>query len=436
VLAVAAGLLALPLIGRVMEPVGGAGGLAWNAWVVLALAVIAIFAAVFSTRRMTVVAFAGHAGHGDEGHAGNGSDAPAPHADEASRTRPARLIGPLCILAGLVALGLVLDVLPGGLTGSWFQRLLGPAVGGDVGVPLGNPLVAVLLTGAVALLLLSGWYSPRYLDRFRDELPPAAVPAAASRLYWWSLNRGYLDDVYGRRVVAPATALGRALQRFDSAVFDRQLSPATRAEPIPPATWEARFLALRGSHEAGAVELAESPERLDWLPGLPTTAVHPGQEHPPGAVPKVGAVADRVAGRAVWIERVVFERSGGRGVAAGLADAGARLAEGIERVVFQRSGGRGLLTTVAEGLAGLAERLERLVFQPLDAGALKMTGIIAGITDVVELAVFQSGVERGVSNAAAGAQRRLLTIEQHLGQLPVIGSILALSLLVLIVGTR
>ncbi|MBA3311220.1 MAG: NADH-quinone oxidoreductase subunit L, partial [Nocardioidaceae bacterium] len=225
VLAVAAGLLALPLIGRVMEPVGGAGGLIWNAWVVLALAVIAIFATVFSTRRMTVVAFAGHAGHGDEGHAGNGSDAPAPHADEASRTRPARLIGPLCILAGLVALGLVLDVLPGGLTGSWFQRLLGPAVGGDVGVPLGNPLVAVLLTGAVALLLLSGWYSPRYLDRFRDELPPAAVPAAASRLYWWSLNRGYLDDVYGRRVVAPATALGMALERFDSVVFNRQPSP-------------------------------------------------------------------------------------------------------------------------------------------------------------------------------------------------------------------
>jgi hypothetical protein len=54
----------------------------------------------------------------------------------------------------------------------------------------------------------------------------------------------------------------------------------------------------------------------------------------------------------------------------------------------------------------------------------------------VELAVFQSGVERGVSKAAAGAQRRLLAIEHRLGQLSVVGGILALSLLVLIVGTR
>ncbi len=117
-------------------------------------------------------------------------------------------------------------------------------------------------------------------------------------------------------------------------------------------------------------------------------------------------------------------------------EAGARLAEGIERVLFQRSGGRGVLTAVADGLAGLAERLEQHVFQPLGTGVSKMTGIIAQITNAVELTVFQRGVELAVSNAAAGSQRRLLTFEQRLCRLPVIGGILAMSLLVLLVGTR
>jgi len=67
---------------------------------------------------------------------------------------------------------------------------------------------------------------------------------------------------------------------------------------------------------------------------------------------------------------------------------------------------------------------------------LKLTGIIAGITDAVEAAVFQSGVERGVTSAAAGTQRLLLATERRLGQPQVIGSILALALLALIIGTR
>jgi len=419
VLAVATGLLALPLIGRLLEPVGGAGGLAANAWVVLALALIAIFAGVFSARRMTVVAFADHSGPREEVHPGENSETPAPHPDETSSNRTTRLIKPLGVLAGLVALGLVLDVLPGGLSGSWFQRLLSPTVDGAVGVPLGNPLIAVLLTGAIALLLLSGWYSPRYLDRFRDELPPAAVPATARRLYWWSLNRGYLDDVYGRRVVAPVTALGRALDRFDSAAFDRQLSLVTRAEPTRPATWEERFSEVRNEHDAGVTVLAEPPDRLAWLQDAPAAGA-----------------AGAAAGRTDWTARLVALRSGGRGGVGGAAEAGARLAEGIERVVFQRSGGRGVLTAVADGLAAMAERLEQHVFQPLDTTVSKMTGIIARITNAVEVTVFQSGVEQAVSSAAAGSQRRLLTFEQRLGRLPVIGSVLALSLLVLIVGTR
>jgi len=396
-LAAAAGLLAAPLVGRVL----GAGDLTGNRWVVLALAVIATFAAVFSTRRMTAVAFAGHAGNedpaSDTGH--DADDHSSHQVDHDSRTPTARVLAALGVLAGLVALGVAVDVLPGGLGGSWFQRLLGQVAAGDVGVPLGNPLLATLFTGTIALLLLSGWYGPRYLDRFRDELPAAASPAAARRLYWGALNRSYLDESYDRFVVAPATALGRALERFDTGVLDRPVpAPATRPGGPQPATWEARFLALRGAHAAGDTALAEPPERLDWLSGVTGDAA---QDQPHASVPRMGAAVSRAS---AWSGRA------------------------------SESGG--VLGMAANAGAGLAEGLERVVFQPADTGALKLAGIIAGITDAVERAVFQSGVERGLERAGAGAQRLLLASERHLGRPLVIGSILALALLALLVGTR
>ena len=465
ILAVAAALLAAPLVGRVLEPADG--GLVRNVWVVLALAVIAIFATLLSTRRMTAVAFAGHADHtGNEAHAdaaddGHDAQTRSHQADRVRRSPTTRLVAPLCVLAALVAVGLATDVLPGGLDGSWFQRLLGQGAAGSIGVPMGNPILATLLTATIALLLLSGWYGPRYLDRFRDELPPTAGPAAARRLYWGALNRGYLDDAYQRAVIAPTLALGRALVRFDSAMLDRPVPPpGTATRPgigDQRATWEQRFLVLRDAHAAAATRPAEPPERLDWLSAGPAAALPAAPDHPRGAGQRIGAVARRTsawseraseggglvgavastgAGVVERIERVLFQRTGGRGVFGAAANASAGLAEGIERVFFQRADGRGVFGAVGNAFAGLAERTERVVFQPIDTGALKLTGIIAGITDAVEAAVFQSGVERGVTSAAAGTQRLLLATERRLGQPQVIGSILALALLALIIGTR
>ncbi len=448
-LAVAAGLLAAPLVGRVLQP-GRDGGLTGNLWVVLALGVIAIFAAVLSARRMTAVAFAGHAGHtGDEGH----GDAPSHPADQASRPRTARLVAPLCVLAGLVALGFATEVLPGGLPGSWFQRLLDPSAVGSDAVPLGNPALATLFTAMIALLLLSGWFGPRYLDRFRAELPAETRPAGERRLYWAALNGGYLDEYYARAILAPTMALGRALESFDKAVLDRPFPPLAVPQP---AGWETRFLAVRSAHAAGATALAEPPERLDWLTGGPADGVPVAQDQPAGAVPRtaagrrasawserssdrggmVGVLANSVPRLAERIERSFFQRGEGQGVIAAVANAFARLAERIERVFFQRGEGQGVIAAVASAFARLVERIERVFFQSLDTGVAKMTGIIAGITDAVEGAVFQRGVERGVSSAAAGAQRALLAVERRLGQPPVIASILALALAALIVGTR
>jgi len=192
---------------------------------------------------------------------------------------------------------------------------------------------------------------------------------------------------------------------LDRAVLDRPPPAATPPPGIQLATWEERFHVLRSGHAAGATSLAEPPERLDWLPAGPEAALPRPQDHPHGAVLRTGATARRVS---AWSERVIVDQASGRGL-------------------FDRA---------ANVLAGIAERTERTVFQPLDTTTLKLTGLIAGLTEAVERAVFQSGVERGVINVAAGSQRLLLGIERRLGQLPVIGSILALALLTLIIGTR
>jgi len=354
----------------------GSNAVSRNVWGVLALAIIALFAAAFSARRMTAVVFGGAGG--DEHSAGQ------------TQPRSGRLLWPLGVLAGLVALGLAAGVLPGGLDGSWFQRLLSPAVTGTGDLPLGNAILAMLLIASITLLLLSGWYGTRYLDRFREELPAAAGPPLARRLYWGALNRGYLDDVYGRSAVAPTFALGRAFERFDRAVLDRPPPSATAPAGLQSASWEERFLALRSGSAAGSPALAEAPERLDWLPAG-RSAGPPSVQHPPrGAGQRTGAAARRLS---AWSTPVFADQ-------------------------------------------GPAVRGGRAVAQPLDTAVLKLAGLIAGITEAVERVVFQSGVERGVVNAAAGSQRLLMAVERRLGRPPVIGSILALALATLIVGTR
>jgi NADH-quinone oxidoreductase subunit L len=405
ILAAAVGLIVAPLIGRVPQQAGG--GLPDNAWVVLALALVAIFATAFSALRITAVAFAGHAGHDDEpvSGVGRGADRHPPRpADRPRRLPTARLVAPLGVLAGLVALGIAVGVLPGGLEGSWFQRMLDQIPGGGVGAPPGNSILAAVFTATIVLLLLSGWYGPRYLDRFRDELPAGDSPGPVRGLYWWALNRGYLDENFDRAIVGPTTAVGRALERFDKAVLDRPPPPGASAAALAAhhtETWEERFLALSAEHAAGTTALAEPPERLDWLWAGDAAPDGSRPDHPHAGAARV-AVATRRA--------VAWSRSA--------------------------PDGGGAFGAAADATGRLTERIERVVFQPADTGALKLAGIIAGVIDAVERTVFQTGVERGLARSGAVAQRLLLAIEQRLAQPQVIGSILALALLALIVGTR
>jgi len=389
VLATAAVLMALPLLARMIPD--APEELERNLWIVGAMGVVAVFAAVFSTYRMVKVTFTGHT-HGDERQSASG-----------------RLLGPVAVVVALIAVGVAVGVLPGGLEGSWFHRLLGEAGGAASGVPAGNPVLAAVFAGTLALLLVSGVYGPRYLDRFRDEQPAGGAPPLARRLYWGGLNRGYLDEVYERTFVRSTIALGRSLARFDRRVIDRTPSATTadqRSVGRAGDSWQAQFDAVRRAHAAGAVTLAEPPARLDWLPATP----------PSGVRTRVGAgrggqqirMLDRVSDATTAVERVMFEHQAKSG-SSGLMDGIARLTGAVERVVFQGS---------------------------LERGYSGLTHLIATFTEAIERLVFQSGVERTVARTTARSQRSLLAFENRLGRPWVSAVLVCLVLIALAVGSR
>jgi len=408
VLATAVGLLALAFLTGWLSDTERV--LDHNLWAVAALAVVAVFSVVFATLRMVRVGFAGHG------------------PDRQDRLPVGRLMGPLLVIAALIALGWAAGVLPGGLEGTWFYRLLDDSVAVDAGLPAGNPLVAGLFIGTLVLLAVSGVFGPRFLDRFRAELPAGVVPPLARRLYWRALGRGLLDETYARAVVGPIVALGQTLRQFDRRVIDGVTGTATR-QSSGDGDWEARFATIRKAHSAGFVTLVEPPGRLDWLPpvapGAGQTAAHPHGvgEH----------VHDLMVASARPRRRDEADEGGLVEQAATFV---ARFTEAVERVVFQSrpERGTGVLTSA---IARSVEAVERVVFQAnLERVATLITSVIAGFTEVVERAVFQSGVERGVHHVATMGQRSLLSMENRLGQPLFIGGLLIAVLTVLIAGTR
>ncbi len=422
VLATAVGLLALPLVVRVLSD--GDRALEGNVWTLAALAVVAGYSVVFATVRMVRVGFASHGAHDDGAHDdGDGANG--------ARSPVGRLIMPLLVIAVLVALGWAAGVLPGGREGTWFYRLLDEVSGVGSALPAGNPLLAGLFVGALALLALSGVYGPRFLDRFRDELPAGDLPPVARRLYWRSLDRGLLDENYARLFVRPTAALGRTLRRFDRRVIDR--ATGATAHAVRPsaagADWEARFAIVRRAHNAGFVTLAEPLARLDWLP---PTAVPTGR-----TVGQPHGVGEHVRDATMTVsERADGREMGEVGVVERAETAVARFVEGFERGVFQGSPERGA-GFFTSSIARMVEAVERVVFQAnLERAASLLSSGIARFTEAVEHVVFQSGVERGVHHIGTTTQRSLLKIENRLGQPFVMGALLVVVLVVLVAGTR
>ncbi len=311
-------------------------------WALAALGVVAVFSVVFLTARMSSVS--------------------------GVRAWPA-----LVAVAALAGLGWLAGLLPGGVPGTWFQALLTEVAGAGAALTEGHPVVAVLFVAALVALLVSGVHGPRFLDRFRAELPAGAAGPAARRLYWWASGRGLLDERYARRVVAPTMALATTLHAGERALLDRPRA----ARGAEPAGWEARFGAARQAHDAGIATLAEPPSRLDWLPP-PEDLVRRERLRTRWSI---GNAAALISGAVETVERLVFQAN-------------------VERVVSAASSG------------------------------------IARFIEAVEHLVFQSGVERGLRRAGMRTQRALLAFENGLGRPAVLGTLVAVLLVALVVGTR
>jgi NADH-quinone oxidoreductase subunit L len=313
----AAGLLAFPFASGWWQGDFGDRAAASGLYILLALAGLAVFSAVASTRQL-VGQTSGRGAH--PGSAGRGS----------ASSSAWIVVAALAALAVTVALGLLFQILPGGLEGSWFGEFLAPVISAEPGLPGGHPLLGLVFLIALMALLLVGWFTPLYLGRLRPELP--GVYSLTKRgAYNFALNRFWLDELYGAAVVRPARRLGALLYRFDTGVIDRAtgtpLSPSAVRTDIERHR-EEQLLASHGAELTGRAAPLTSP----WRDDRDERATLTGEGEGAGLLGWLGTMHRRAP---TWMRVGVRRRTTG-GLAGWLTDAIAAVSHAAERVLFDR----------------------------------------------------------------------------------------------------
>jgi len=335
------------------EVLGGAIGSGLP--ILLALVALAAFSAAYATGRLVQVVFR------DDTHSTSAT----------GHRRSAWTLGKsLLVLAAVVVVGIALGVLPGGLDGTWFERTVTPAVESDPGVPLGSPALAAGLMALMIMILVAGWFTPLFLDRFRPERSGQLLLRLRG-MYNLTVNRFWLDEIYDRAVIRPTIKLGHVLDRFDTEVIDRATGVPTTPRPvttIPAASWEVE------QPEVRAAGMGEGRGALGWLTKLS-------------------------ADTSGWVER-----------------------EGIGHV----SGGVGWLTGA---ISAMATTIERRLIDRGERVVVWLTDVTADLSAHTERLLFQTGIHVGVPRAGHGFGRILTRTEEILGRPAVIGSILIVSII-------
>jgi len=323
--------------------------------ILLALGALAAFSAAYATGRLVQVVFR------DDTHSTSAT----------GHRRSAWTLGKsLLVLAAVVVVGIALGVLPGGLDGTWFERTVTPAVESDPGVPLGSPALAAGLMALMIMILVAGWFTPLFLDRFRPERSGQLLLRLRG-MYNLTVNRFWLDEIYDRAVIRPTIKLGHVLDRFDTEVIDRATGVPTTPRPvttIPAASWEVE------QPEVRAAGMGEGRGALGWLTKLS-------------------------ADTSGWVER-----------------------EGIGHV----SGGVGWLTGA---ISAMATTIERRLIDRGERVVVWLTDVTADLSAHTERLLFQTGIHVGVPRAGHGFGRILTRTEEILGRPAVIGSILIVSII-------
>ena len=413
VLAGGVGLLATPIILGHTSTAAAVDSLAYHT--LLAAGVIALFVTALYAVKIAQRIFSHHGhGHGHDEHHGEGHAAGA----------PGLLLLPLSSLAIVAVIGLALGLLPGGMTGSWFGEIMRPVVGEGPGAAP-RPWASYVALGILGFVLLAGWATAIFLDRFKAELPGQALLRTRG-LYAMALHRFWLDEFYWRYVVGTALALGRLLDRVDSQVVDRIVGAPVIASRIGSAgvTWETRVLAAKGAPEgvAGATSAArasQDPHRGERPDG--------GRDDVTGLA---GWLTQASAGSTGWVEREVVARA--PGFAGTLAATASGFSGSVERnLVGKASGVMGALAETASFVSSLVERDVIGGASTAMSGATDAAAVISGW---VEHNVFDTGVNRSVVGSSSNLGYGLEAVEELMGRPFVVGAVLLACVAVVMLG--
>jgi NADH-quinone oxidoreductase subunit L len=371
----AVGLAVLPFLSIWWQ--GPSAGRVWTTGLPLLVAfgLLALFAAAVSTARLVRLTFSDH-GHAAQPRSSGGT--------------PRRLVTGLAVPAVLVALGVAAGVLPGGIEGTWMEGFLESAVAARPGVPLGSPVLAAGVMALIVLILLTGWFTPLYFERFQAERPGALL-FKHRRLYGFVVNRLWLDELYDVTVVQPARRLGLLLSRIDGGVIDRALGTGVIGRRRA-AAWEERRLAAQVSEAAlAATGSRAGAEPSAWAEGGPA-----------GATGLFGLLTRAGADAGGWIEREGIGRAGGA------------------------------LGSLAEMLSGVSAWIEGSIIRRLEDLVGSLTEAIAVVAARVERSVFHVGVHVGVPSATGRVGRLLNATEEALDQPLFIGALVFLAFVVVL----
>jgi NADH-quinone oxidoreductase subunit L len=339
------GLIAYPF-GAGLLGAGQATGLAASGYVLAAAGIMAAFTTIYYAASATNRIF-GHDDHADHAHG-------APE--------PSRLGVPILALLVLAGVGLVLGLLPGGMTGTWFGTFLAPVVSLTPTAGSGT-LMSFGVVAAIGLVMMISWAAALMMDRFNPELPGTAMLRARG-LYAAAMKRFWLDDFYHRVIVAGAVQLGRMLGRFDNEVIDRMVGAPAPAGRIRSAntTWEQRFIAARSAGIAGILGSAATSA------GAPETKPRRG-----GLLPWLTEASARSSGQ---VETHVI--AAGSGVVGALTATASRSSALFEKDIIAQ--GQGLIGIATDGAAVISGWVERNVFEVGINSGVSQTGGVLGAT--------------------------------------------------------
>jgi NADH-quinone oxidoreductase subunit L len=385
----AVGLMALPFV-SVWWQSEALGAFSGGLYILLAVGVIAVFAAAFATGRMVQESFFEdvHGGHGNH------------------RGSPWKFVKPLVILAAVAGVGVVVGILPGGLDGTWFQEFLAPVVSAQPGVPGGSIPLAATLLGLLILLLVVGWFAPLYLDRFRPERP-GLLFFKTRGIYNLALNRFWLDEMYEAAFVRTSKKLGRLLERVDTAFIDRATgveAPAGRVQTARE-TWEEQRLISPAVEPTSTWDEEEKKEKAALG----------------GAAGVLGALTRAGGGASDWVEREGVSRA--PGILGALTRVGGGASDFVERGIRRAPGLLGWLTGLSGNISNSIERSIDRVPDMLE----RMTEGVVSLSAWVEKATF-TGVHVSMPQASGALGRAMTKTEEVIGRPVVIGGIIIVSL--------